>query len=71
VSVAGAADAVVLRVVDDGRGLDGGRRSGGGIRGMRERALTIGGQLALRTGEAGGVEVGLNVPLAARAGPAG
>jgi two-component system sensor histidine kinase UhpB len=70
VSVAGGADAVVLRVVDDGRGLDGGPRSGGGIRGMRERALTIGGHLALGTGEAGGVEVGLNVPLVAGAGPA-
>jgi two-component system, NarL family, sensor histidine kinase UhpB len=71
VSVAVAADAVVLRVVDDGRGLDGGPRTGGGIRGMRERALTIGGQLALGPGEAGGVEVGLHVPLATRAGPPG
>jgi two-component system sensor histidine kinase UhpB len=69
VSVASAPDAVVLRVVDDGRGLDGGLRMGGGIRGMRERALTIGGQFVLGGGNPGGVEVGLNVPLAPEPGP--
>jgi two-component system sensor histidine kinase UhpB len=69
VSIASAPDAVVLRVVDDGRGLDGGPRMGGGIRGMRERALTIGGQFVLGGGNPGGVEVGLNVPLAPEPGP--
>jgi two-component system, NarL family, sensor histidine kinase UhpB len=69
VSVAGAPDAVVLRVVDDGRGFDPGPRMGGGIRGMRERALMIGGQLVLAHGDPGGVEVGLTVPLATQPTP--
>ncbi|MEP6642358.1 MAG: sensor histidine kinase [Gaiellales bacterium] len=69
VSVASAPDAVVLRVVDDGRGLDGGPRMGGGIRGMRERALTIGGQFVLGSGNPGGVEIGLNVPVVTEPGP--
>ena len=38
--------AVVLRVRDDGRGIDAdGLRSGTGVRGMRERALLVGGEL--------------------------
>jgi two-component system, NarL family, sensor histidine kinase UhpB len=69
VSVAGAPDGVVLRVVDDGRGLDAGPKMGGGIRGMRERALMIGGQLVLAGGDPGGVEVGLTVPLATQRTP--
>jgi two-component system sensor histidine kinase UhpB len=55
-------DAVYLRVADDGRGLGELPRSGGGIRGMRERALMIGGRLVLGVGEGGGVEVELCVP---------
>jgi two-component system sensor histidine kinase UhpB len=64
VSLRGTPDAVLLRVADDGRGLDGGPKTGGGIRGMRERALMIGGRLVLGVGEEGGVEVDLTVPLA-------
>ena len=59
------ADSVVLRVVDDGRGLpDGAARVNGhaGIRGMRERALLVGGALAVKRGRDGGVEVRLEVP---------
>ena len=52
---------VRLRVADDGRGLDG-AREGGGIRGMRERALLIGARLEIGQSEQGGVEVRLNVP---------
>ena len=52
---------VLLSVSDDGRGSDG-RREGGGIRGMRERALLLGAELDLRQGPAGGVEVRLRVP---------
>ena len=37
------ADSVVLRVLDNGRGFDGGTAEGGGLRGIRERALIIGG----------------------------
>jgi two-component system, NarL family, sensor histidine kinase UhpB len=55
---------VVLRVVDDGRGMDeaatlNGR---GGLRGMRERAVLVGGALAVKRARGGGVEVRLEVP---------
>jgi two-component system, NarL family, sensor histidine kinase UhpB len=56
---------VYLRIADDGRGLGELPRSGGGIRGMRERALTIGGRLVLGVGDEGGVEVELCIPAAA------
>jgi len=56
---------VVLRVRDFGRGLDG-AVPGGGIRGMRERALLIGAHLSIRPGEDGGTEVTLVVPDEAR-----
>jgi two-component system sensor histidine kinase UhpB len=57
---------VVLRVADDGCGLRAGESSngGGGIRGMRERAMMIGAALAIREAPAGGVEVRLEVPVA-------
>jgi two-component system sensor histidine kinase UhpB len=57
--------AVYLRIADDGRGLGELPRSGGGIRGMRERALMIGGRLVLGVADEGGVEVELRVPSAA------
>ena len=57
-------DSVVLRVVDDGRGFDGAPEEHGGLRSMRERALLIGGALAIKEGAAGGVEVRLEVPAA-------
>jgi two-component system sensor histidine kinase UhpB len=60
------ADSVVLRVADDGRGIPGPDASAlnghGGLRGMRERALLVGGALAIKRGDAGGVEVRLEVP---------
>jgi two-component system sensor histidine kinase UhpB len=57
---------LVLRVVDDGRGL--GRRpvEGAGIQGMRERAHLVGGALELRDREGGGTEVRLVVQAATR-----
>jgi two-component system, NarL family, sensor histidine kinase UhpB len=55
-------DGAVLRVVDDGRGLDGSDGEGGGLRGIRERALIVGGAAAIKPGPAGGVEVRLQVP---------
>lgn len=65
------ADSVVLRVVDDGRGIpvpDAYALNGhGGLRGMRERALLVGGALAIKRGGTGGVEVRLEVPAGTRA----
>lgn len=64
------ADSVVLRVTDDGRGIpspDASALNGhGGLRGMRERALLVGGALAIKRGSEGGVEVRLEVPAGER-----
>jgi len=53
---------VVLSVADDGRGLAAGAREGGGVRGMRERALLIGAMLDVERSAGGGVEIRLHVP---------
>jgi two-component system sensor histidine kinase UhpB len=53
---------VVVCVVDDGRGVHGPLREGGGVRGMRERALVAGGELAITAAQTGGVEVRVDVP---------
>ena len=60
------ADSVVLTVSDDGRGFRDGRppEEHGGIRGMRERALLVGGALTVKPGTGGGVEVRFEVPTA-------
>ena len=60
------AGSVVLRVVDDGVGLDRAlpQNGAGGLRGMRERAVLVGGALAVKAGPQGGVEVRLEVPAA-------
>jgi two-component system sensor histidine kinase UhpB len=56
---------VVLRVVDDGRGFNGGPPAeGGGLRGMRERAVLVGAALAVKAAPDGGVEVRLEAPAA-------
>ena len=57
-------DSVVLRVADDGRGFAGAHVEHGGLRSMRERALLIGGALAVKEAPEGGVEVRLEVPTA-------
>jgi two-component system, NarL family, sensor histidine kinase UhpB len=51
---------LVLRVADDGIGI-GERADGGGLQGMRERALLVGGHLSVRDGDRG-TEVSLQVP---------
>ena len=58
------AESVVLRVVDDGRGMDetAALNGRGGLRGMRERAVLVGGALAVKRARGGGVEVRLEVP---------
>ena len=60
---------VVLRVADDGRGMadDPAPNGHGGLRGMRERALMVGGALAIKPARDGGVEVRLEVPAEAAA----
>jgi two-component system sensor histidine kinase UhpB len=64
VSLEKGIESVVLRVLDDGHGLDADAPSGdhGGLRGMRERAVLVGGALAIKEGHTGGVEVRLEVP---------
>lgn len=55
-----------LTVRDDGRGLDGNEApAAGGLRGMRERALLVGGALTVGPAGTGGAEVRLDVPLPA------
>ena len=60
-------DSVVLRVVDDGRGMPAttSPNGQGGLRGMRERALLVGGSLAVKPSRTGGVEIRLEVPAQA------
>jgi two-component system, NarL family, sensor histidine kinase UhpB len=54
---------VTLTVRDDGRGLPpGALRSSNGIRGMRERALLIGGHLDIGPAAGGGTRIALSVP---------
>jgi two-component system sensor histidine kinase UhpB len=50
---------VRLRVSDDGAGLNGSATNGGGIRGMRERALAIGADLRVEQRAGGGTRVTL------------
>lgn len=56
-----SARGVTLRVSDDGRGLNG-AVDGDGMRGMRERALLVGGSLRLESPPRGGVQIVLEVP---------
>jgi two-component system sensor histidine kinase UhpB len=58
------ADSVVLRVLDNGCGFDGKRTEGGGLRGIRERALIVGGAVAIKPSSTGGLEIRLQVPVA-------
>jgi two-component system sensor histidine kinase UhpB len=55
-----------LEISDDGRGLNG-ATLGNGVRGMRERALLVGGRFALESPPAGGTSVRLDVPCASEA----
>jgi len=52
---------VLLRVSDDGRGMNG-RGAGTGLKGMRERAILVGATLEIGTNPAGGVAISLAVP---------
>ena len=65
VALEGGADSVVLRVVDNGRGMAEATPAGGGLRGMRERAVLVGGALAVKPGRDGGFEIRFEVPAEA------
>jgi two-component system sensor histidine kinase UhpB len=56
---------VVLVVRDDGRGIEDENLHGAGVgmAGMRERALLVGGRLAVQRSGRGGTEVRLDVPV--------
>ena len=61
-----AADELELRIIDDGRGMDGAARGdgcGNGLRNMRERARRLGGRLELLTSVGSGTIVKLSLPL--------
>jgi two-component system, NarL family, sensor histidine kinase UhpB len=55
-------DSVVLQVADNGHGFERPIREGGGLRGIRENALIVGGALAIKPSPLGGLEVRLEVP---------
>ncbi|HKP89716.1 MAG TPA: HAMP domain-containing sensor histidine kinase [Thermoleophilaceae bacterium] len=56
-------DRLVLTVRDSGGSLPPGAGDGGGLRGMRERAVMVGADLRVINRPGGGVEVRLEVPL--------
>jgi two-component system sensor histidine kinase UhpB len=54
---------LTLRVADSGKGFDPVRSEGGGLRGMRERAVLVGASLSIARRPRGGTEVRLSVPV--------
>src|SRR5919201_1914394 len=62
-SLTAADGRLVLRVLDAGKGFDPVKGEGGGLRGMRERAVLVGARLAVTRRPRGGTEVRLSVPL--------
>ena len=64
VDLASRAGSVALVVRDDGAGLNGDPTENGGLRGLRERAVLVGGALEIREPHGGGVEVRVEVPAA-------
>jgi two-component system, NarL family, sensor histidine kinase UhpB len=62
-SLTSGVGSVILRIADDGEGISQSELDGhGGLRGMRERALFVGGALAIGRSPLGGAEVRLEVP---------
>jgi signal transduction histidine kinase len=56
---------VIVTVADDGRGFDPQSAKGGvGILGMRERAISLGGTLQVRSGNDRGTEIVATLPIA-------
>src|SRR5438445_12004908 len=69
VSLLAEAELARVTILDDGRGLDQdcGEGSGLGILGMRERAVLLGGSIAVEAGPEGGTLVRLDIPRTALA----
>lgn len=63
VSLARADGDLVLTVTDNGRGLPDDFTEGGGLTGMRERAMLIGAELTIQSAAGGGVAVTLRVAV--------
>jgi len=69
VTLVGTSDGVVLTVQDNGRGLhamDGDRRQGMGVMGMKERAVLLGGELDIISNGSRGTTVKAVVPRTAK-----
>ena len=62
VRIVRTADALVVEVSDDGPGVSR-LQEGNGIRGMRERAASLGGTVTLGPGERGGFVLRADLPL--------
>ena len=63
-ALAADAEALILRVADDGRGMPAQLPGGtAGIAGMRERALLVGGRLSIESRPEQGTEVRLTIPI--------
>jgi signal transduction histidine kinase len=54
---------LVLRVIDNGKGISGSDLEGVGLRSMRERALELGGLLTIEAHEPAGTCVTAQIPL--------
>jgi two-component system, NarL family, sensor histidine kinase UhpB len=64
VSLEADAEALTLRVSDDGKGMPAHLPRGtAGIAGMRERALLVGGRLSIESRPDHGTEVRLSIPV--------
>ena len=72
VSLHSSRQGVVLLVADDGKGFDAGvsARGSGGLRGMQERALLVGGSLVINA-DSSGSEIRFEVPAIAAGMPVG
>jgi two-component system sensor histidine kinase DegS len=68
VAIGFSSQAITLGIADDGRGFDreavaGDEAGHFGIMGMRERAESLGGELAIETGSGRGTRVSVSVPV--------
>lgn len=64
ISLRRAGEVIEMVVNDDGRGLPEVKHAGGGLEGMRERALLIGATVEVRSAPGAGTEIVLRVPVA-------